>query len=265
MTVPLNYIPENSFSINRIISSRSDCLAVEEQHQIVYLDRGAIRCSERDQRSVIRDRHLLLIPPGRGEHLQVAALSRFYQICLRGTFWELPRLFDTGWIQVFHLPEELASRIQFTLSQMLEEFRDKSSGYERMICLKMAELDLLIERTLPRICVQEPDSGAATLDEVVGYIQSHYNEEFSLSFLARLCGLTPSYFSRVFTVKTGTPVFEYINHIRIQKACTLLKRSDMTVIEIALAVGYNNISFFNRYFRKLNGMSPRDYRTYIRR
>ncbi len=53
---------------------------------------------------------------------------------------------------------------------------------------------------------------------------------------------------------------ESINRARIQKGCQLLKRSQATIVEIAMAVGYNNLSHFNRYFRRIVGMSPRDYR-----
>ena len=70
------------------------------------------------------------------------------------------------------------------------------------------------------------------------------------------CGLNPSYFSRAFKREIGVSVFELINSVRIQKACVMLKRTDMPIIEVAYAVGYNNISFFNRYFRKIMNASP---------
>lgn len=55
-------------------------------------------------------------------------------------------------------------------------------------------------------------------------------------------------------------MFEYLNRIRIQKSCLFLKRSSMSIVEIAFSVGYNNLSHFNRYFRRIMGMSPREYR-----
>ncbi len=265
MIAPLTDRPNNSFTIQQIVTSKSDCLALEEQHQIVFLDRGAILHRERDRQTLIGNRHLLLIPAGRGAELRVAALSKLWRISFDNAFLEDPQLFRLGRIQVVQLSEELASRVQLILSQMLAEYKEKNGGYERMIRLQAEELCLLLNRTLPRIQAPELTEKPSTLSEVIGYIQSHYTGEFSLPALPRLCGLTPSYFSRVFKEKTGTPVFEYINRLRVQKACRLLKRTEMSVIEIAFAVGYNNVSFFNRYFRKLNRMSPREYRKYIRR
>jgi AraC-like DNA-binding protein len=83
--------------------------------------------------------------------------------------------------------------------------------------------------------------------------------------MAGLSGFNPSYFSRAFKHKAGMPLFEYVNHLRIRKACILLKRSALSIIEIAFSVGYNNISFFNRYFRKIMKMSPREYRISIKK
>ena len=151
------------------------------------------------------------------------------------------------------------------LAQMLEEYKERSSGYDRMIRLKLEELALLVERSLPRICPAVSSDGSSTIEEIVGYIRAHYSERFTLSSLARLCGLNPSFFPRVFKKNTGMPVFAFINRVRIRNACGLFKRTEMSIIEIAFAAGYNNVSFFNRYFRKLNGMSPWEYRKHIRR
>ena len=63
-------------------------------------------------------------------------------------------------------------------------------------------------------------------------------------------------------VGTSLVVSPQAEGVRIQKSCLLLKRSDMPILDVAYAVGYNNISFFNRYFRKIMKMSPREYRRY---
>jgi transcriptional regulator GlxA family with amidase domain len=72
--------------------------------------------------------------------------------------------------------------------------------------------------------------------------------------------MNTSDFSRRFKARTGYPLFEYINRLRVKRAAALLKRTDMGVLDIALAVGYNNLSFFNRYFRRLTGLTPAEYR-----
>jgi len=97
------------------------------------------------------------------------------------------------------------------------------------------------------------------------YIQAHSADPLSLDGLAARYGMNPSNFSRLFNGSTAVPLVEYINRVRIQKSCQLLKRTDAGIMEIAMAVGYNNLSHFNRYFKRIIGQSPREYRSASKR
>lgn len=99
-----------------------------------------------------------------------------------------------------------------------------------------------------------------TISDVVLHIREEMDRSFSLEELSTRCNLNPSYFSRLFKQETGIPLFEFINRVRIEKACTMLSRTEVSVLDIAYSVGYNNVSHFNRYFRRLKEMSPMDYR-----
>ncbi len=107
-----------------------------------------------------------------------------------------------------------------------------------------------------------PDRGprAADAAAILDYLKTRYREPLSLQVMAAELGYSPSYLSRYFRKVTGRCLFEDVNARRIAEACALLKESDLTVTEIAFAVGYNNLSFFNRYFRKLMDASPAEYR-----
>lgn len=78
-----------------------------------------------------------------------------------------------------------------------------------------------------------------------------------------MMGTSSSYFSRLFRNEVGMPLFEYINRTRIRKACVMLRRADISVTQIAFDVGYNSVSFFNRYFRRIMHLTPREYRRYL--
>jgi AraC-like DNA-binding protein len=99
-----------------------------------------------------------------------------------------------------------------------------------------------------------------TIDEVAAFIERHHANQFSLEDLVARCAMGTSDFCRQFKAATGYPLFEYLNRQRINRACALLKRSDMTILEIAQAVGYRNISFFNRYFARITGTTPSAFR-----
>ena len=107
---------------------------------------------------------------------------------------------------------------------------------------------------------REPD-GVWSVDDAVRYIEANYAESFSLDWFVARCATNASDFSRRFKERAGCPLFEFINRQRVARACALLKSSDLSIIEISEAVGYNSLSFFNRYFLRIVGLSPREYRS----
>ena len=93
------------------------------------------------------------------------------------------------------------------------------------------------------------------IELAIEYISQHYAEPISLETVAQVVGLNKSYLSRLFKIRTGDTLVNYINQCRIRKAAELLKS-----YEIAEMVGYNNVEYFNQVFKKVMGVSPREYR-----
>jgi len=89
---------------------------------------------------------------------------------------------------------------------------------------------------------------------------AHYADHMKLGELAHRAAMSPSYFSYMFKVLMGQPYTQYLNEIRIRKALDLLRLSGLSVMEIAYETGFNNVSHFNRMFRKATGISPLAYR-----
>lgn len=109
------------------------------------------------------------------------------------------------------------------------------------------------------------NAGDSPMARLLTYIHANYTEALTLEELAERCAMSPTHLSHRFRREIGRPLFAYINEVRIDRACVLLKRSDMPVVEVAYAVGYNSLSFFNRYFRRVTGDSPTEYRRKIGR
>jgi len=86
------------------------------------------------------------------------------------------------------------------------------------------------------------------------------HEKIGLEEVAREVRLSPSYFSRVFREETGATFTSYLSGLRIEKAKQLLSGSDLTILEVALEVGFSDQSHFSRVFRKLAGVTPARYR-----
>lgn len=98
---------------------------------------------------------------------------------------------------------------------------------------------------------------------VIEHIDKHYTQQFTLDELSHLLNMNPSYFCRLFKKATTVTPMEYINFVRIYKAENLLISTDMSVLEISMAVGFSSVSYFNRTFKKLKNTTPTAYRTIL--
>jgi len=117
--------------------------------------------------------------------------------------------------------------------------------------------------TVPRPAT--PGEGPWRIEDAVRWAAEHCAEAHSLEFYVSRCATNPSDFSKRFKALAGCPLFEYVNRKRIERACVLLKTTELSILEVSLAVGYNNLSFFNRYFLRLMGLQPRAWREQARR
>jgi AraC-like DNA-binding protein len=75
--------------------------------------------------------------------------------------------------------------------------------------------------------------------------------------------MTESRFSRFFRRATGNTFTDFVNHVRINRACQFLMESDRQITNIAYDVGFNNIANFNRRFLDIKGMTPREFRRQV--
>ena len=101
--------------------------------------------------------------------------------------------------------------------------------------------------------------------KVKNYISLNYMDEIRLSGLADIAGMSPSAFSRFFKLHTGRNLSEYIVDIRLGYASRMLVDTHNSIAEISFACGFNNLSNFNRIFKRKKGCSPREFRDNYRK
>jgi transcriptional regulator GlxA family with amidase domain len=103
---------------------------------------------------------------------------------------------------------------------------------------------------------------SAGVNKALGYISENLTEDFSEEDLAATAQMTVSAFSRSFRKHTGMGVVEYVNRHRINLACQMLMNEPgKSVTDICFAVGFNNLSNFNRQFLRRKGMPPGRFRS----
>ena len=104
------------------------------------------------------------------------------------------------------------------------------------------------------------ERGNKRMTDVYTYIRENYFKPISLEKVSKIARMSPVSFSRYFKINCGAGFIEYLNRVRTNKACYLLRETEYQVHDIAVECGFGSISNFNKQFRKTEGISPRDYR-----
>ena len=91
--------------------------------------------------------------------------------------------------------------------------------------------------------------------------QTDYRDpQMSLQYLADEYKTTPAYLGRIFKKETGSSFNDFLTGIRIEKACALLRRTDLRGTELSGMLGFSSYNYFYMVFRKKMGMNPMEYR-----
>lgn len=145
--------------------------------------------------------------------------------------------------------------------ERFETIRREYNRQGRMSLLRMRGVFLEILSDL----LEEMEKNGEELQEedvivsFMRYSMEHYNEDINIAALAREYGFSPNYFRKVFKTATQLTPREYLLHYRIEQAKRLLHFNRYAVSEIAYMVGYNDINYFCKVFKKEVGCSPTQY------
>lgn len=140
-----------------------------------------------------------------------------------------------------------------------------SRGLKRFaaFCDFLADLAACTDyRLLSSVQLQSTDDDAE-LDQInalVSRITEHLADEHSVTALATELGMSESRFSRFFRKATGNTFTDFVNRVRISRACQLLMDTDQQITHICYEVGFNNVANFNRRFLDIRGMTPSEFR-----
>jgi AraC-like DNA-binding protein len=104
------------------------------------------------------------------------------------------------------------------------------------------------------------ERGNKRMSDVYTFIKENYFKHIPLEKVAKIAKMSPFAFSRYFKKNSGAGFIEYLNRVRTNKACYLLRETEYPVHDIAMECGFASISNFNKQFRKTEGTSPRDFR-----
>ncbi|MGF1449535.1 MAG: helix-turn-helix domain-containing protein [Opitutales bacterium] len=184
-------------------------------------------------------------------------------------FWKTPLSAAPEQSQMSRLLQRAAPGLRFApasaraVTALLEALPDER-GLRRMSTFLglLDRLDRLPAETLASPA-HTPVLNALASERVAracGYVLEHLDQPLSLEQVAAKASLSPSAFSRLFHRVTGRTYQAFVIESRLSRAQALLRETDQSVLDVALASGFQNLANFNRQFRKANACTPRDYR-----
>ncbi len=181
---------------------------------------------------------------------QMKSLELMLERCRSGIAFEVPAI-----MRIYSRIDEI-TRIQ--------------SGFYRVLKLFEILYELSIEESCHTLASRsfanvKVSSDSRRVHKVEEYINNNYSKEIRLQTLSDLVGMTPAAFSRFFKLRTGRTISDYIIDMRLGYASRLLADSTMSIVEICYECGFNNVSNFNRIFKRKKGCSPKVFRENYRK
>lgn len=139
--------------------------------------------------------------------------------------------------------------------------RTNPPGYQLFIKSQLFMLFfILANKCLLKEHVKKDYKSLEKMKLILKYVENHYMDKITIEDIADEVGLSQSHFMKYFKNTMGTSFIEYLNEYRLTMASRLLVSSDSSILDIAAEVGYENLSYFNRTFKKRFEMTPREYR-----
>lgn len=201
-----------------------------------------------------------------GEPDAVAVINRFTDYIAVGDYWvgfsgsdAAAIIGATGFSKEkpVLLGQENSPLIKNYLLQIYEARGQDFSHAVKMTGLLYLTLSLFLK---PSDTAAKNDGALTYVQNAITYMNYHYPYDISIDDVAAFTGISRSHLYRIFMSHTGQSPKAYLSALRIRQACTLLKKSEISITAIAASVGFENSLYFSKVFKRLKGMTPTEYR-----
>jgi AraC family transcriptional regulator len=181
---------------------------------------------------------------------------------LRSISADIPGASNCQLVPAFGIKDPFLNRLMLALREDLASGCPTGRLLGESICTAMAVHALQrYSVSKPRLKDYRRGLSAERLGLVLAYIEAHLDEDLSIRQLASLTGTGLHYFRKLFSISTGLTVHEYVVQARISRARHLLRRTHLSIVEIALQVGFSSQSHLTEEFHRRVGVTPAVYRS----
>lgn len=225
--------------------------------ELIYMRSGSSMATTDNKSFLIEKGDLFLSFPNQVHFYHDCSPVEGYLIIFPPDFFQdFKKLFQT---KTPDSPIIKGARLNPDTPQILEHIYQKNnteSSYDK-ISAKGYLLALLGE-ILPLMTLRNAPADEDSIKRILTYCSEHYTEPLSLDILSKELHLNKYYISHIFKERMNMGFVDFLNGLRIEHACNLLKK-DENITDIALSSGFTSIRTFNRVFAQTMGMAPRDY------
>ncbi len=233
-----------------------------EHLEFTYITEGMGDFIVDDERISVRSGDLVFIRPNSPHALLSDSGVDFDCLLIRTEFFSEEELRKINFVSLIRDDEELNRLIynikeEFSRGGELSEMNKKALAYALIVRMRRkhkrkadtAEEDALRSETLSKIKIIEK------------YISENYKNKITVSQLSRLLYLSDGHFCRFFKRHMGMSAIEYLNVYRVGKSLELLRDRELSVTDVALQTGFDDVNYFSRVFKKIRHQTPSEYRS----
>lgn len=225
--------------------------AEEERLLVLAVDKGSLHVGSEQLTATLLRGQAILIPPGTSCTLTMLDAGRILKVYLRGTligdvmqsYFEQQKLFCPAGLsdvrEAIHareMAEDRAEQISAAAYHLLMRLHETASLYEAQCAYPLL------------------------VDAGIGIMQEEFTHLYGVDEVAERLGVTTAHFTRLFSQTVGIPPGRFLKQQKLNYAKKLLVLPETTVALVAEMLGFSNVNYFSKVFRKENGMTPAEYR-----
>lgn len=250
--------------------------------EFVYVEKGFIVHNHNNRTHILTAGDVLCIIPGQIHSYTMAYEATIYNILFNkeelGSLLEgisaigvLKDIFEycTDIFPTVKLNIPQRHDINVLITKMQDEQKTGSSGWKTMLRVYIAEFLVSFARVYAQT---EHEKAVNTTDGAVYYgyilktlqfIEENFKDDITSAEIAANIGISSDYITKQFKKELEITPLEYLRKYRIAKAIELIKTTDMSISDISVACGFNDLSLFSRVFKQTFGLTPRDFKKEI--
>lgn len=229
-----------------------------DQYILIYCTEGKGIIEVEDQKFVLGKSDAFCIPRN-VRHRYYADEQDPWSILWVHFKGENTRYFPLEERKVVHINSRHSDNRMMVLFKLLFRVLERNYTIGNFIYISQV-LSLILSEVYFREKVDESTTQDRHVTMVIRYMYQHLKENLTLEEISEEVQLSKSYLNAVFKAQTGRSPVEFFIHLKMQEACKLLKSTDLYIYEVSAELGYADQYYFSRIFKKVVGVSPKDYK-----